>query len=182
LHGAESAALGDVGYQGVEKRPENVGKPVTWYVAMKRSKRKALSNNKLGRMTEKLEHLKASVRAKVEHPFHVIKNLFRHRKNDEREDFVRGPSHENAEIVLNLWAYSDEQGYVQRLAGKCDSLLGNDPEKLSVLRALAKSDYLSAEWKPVPKNYSVINGDGSEWQGVARTNEVMDEHAHVPLR
>ena len=31
-------------------------------------------------MTEKLEHLKASVRATVEHPFHVGKNLFRHRK------------------------------------------------------------------------------------------------------
>jgi IS5 family transposase len=80
LHGDETAALGDAGYQGVEKRPENVGKAVTWHVAMKRSKRKALPNNKLGRMTEKLEHLKASVRAKVEHPFHVIKNLFRHRK------------------------------------------------------------------------------------------------------
>ena len=39
---------------------------------------------KLGRMTEKLEHLKASVRAKVEHPFHVIKNLFRHRKTRYR--------------------------------------------------------------------------------------------------
>jgi hypothetical protein len=73
LHGDESAALGDAGYQGVEKRPENVGKPVTWHLAMKRSKRKALPNNKLGRMTEKLEHLKASVRAKVEHPFHVIR-------------------------------------------------------------------------------------------------------------
>jgi IS5 family transposase len=43
---------------------------------MKRSNRKALSSNKLGRMQEKLEHLKASVRAKVSHPFHVIKNLF----------------------------------------------------------------------------------------------------------
>ncbi len=29
---------------------------------------------------EKLEHLKASVRAKVEHPFHVVKNLFGQRK------------------------------------------------------------------------------------------------------
>jgi IS5 family transposase len=47
---------------------------------MKRSNRKALPNNKLGCMTEKLEHLKASVWAKVEHPFHVVKNLFRHRK------------------------------------------------------------------------------------------------------
>lgn len=47
---------------------------------MKCSKRKALPKNKLGRMTEKLGHLKASVLAKIEHPFHVIKNLFRHRK------------------------------------------------------------------------------------------------------
>ena len=80
LHGDEVAAMGDAGYQGVEKREENLGKNVNWHVAMKRSKRKALSNNKLGRATEKLEHLKASVRAKVEHPFHVVKNLFRHRK------------------------------------------------------------------------------------------------------
>lgn len=43
-------------------------------------KRKALPKNKLGRMLKKLEHLKASVRAKVEHPFHVVKYLFRHRK------------------------------------------------------------------------------------------------------
>jgi IS5 family transposase len=46
--------------------------------------RKALPKNKLGRMLEKLEHLKASVRAQVEHPFHVIKNLFRHRKTRYR--------------------------------------------------------------------------------------------------
>jgi IS5 family transposase len=38
----------------------------------------------LGRLTEKLEHLKASVRAKVEHPFHIIKNLFRHKKTRYR--------------------------------------------------------------------------------------------------
>lgn len=80
LHGDEIAALGDAGYQGVEKREENQGKTVVWHVAMKRSKRKALPKNKLGRLREKLEVLKASVRAKVEHPFHVLKNLFRHRK------------------------------------------------------------------------------------------------------
>jgi IS5 family transposase len=68
----------------VEKRAENVGKSVTLHVAMKRSKRKALPKNKLSRMTEKLEHLKVSVRAKVEHPFHGIKDLFRHRKTRYR--------------------------------------------------------------------------------------------------
>lgn len=80
LHGDEVAVMGDAGYQGVEKREENLDMKVTWHVAMKRTKRKALPANKLGRMMEKLEHLKVSVRAKVEHPFHVVKNLFCHRK------------------------------------------------------------------------------------------------------
>ena len=84
LHGDEIAALGDAGYQGVEKRPENTDKSVTWNVAMKRSKRETLPKNKLGRLTEMLQHLKASVRAKVEHPSHAIKNLFRHRKTRSR--------------------------------------------------------------------------------------------------
>ncbi len=84
LHGDEIAALGDAGYQGVDKREENQNKSVTWHVAMRRSKRKALPNNKLGCLREKLEFLKASVRAKVEHPFHVVKNLFRHRKTRYR--------------------------------------------------------------------------------------------------
>lgn len=80
LYGGKVAVLGDAGYQGVEKRSENLGKSVTWHVAMENSKRKALLENKLGRLTGKYEHLKASVRAKVQHSFHVVKNLFRHRK------------------------------------------------------------------------------------------------------
>lgn len=79
-HGQESMVMGDAGYQGVEKREENAGKSITWYIAMKPSKRKALSQDPLDRLREKLEHTKASVRTKVEHPFHVVKNLFRHRK------------------------------------------------------------------------------------------------------
>ena len=84
LHGDKVAALGDAGYQGVKKRDENQGKAVTWHVAMKRSLRKALPTNRHGRKIEKLEHIKASVRAKVEHPFHVVMNLFRHRKGRYR--------------------------------------------------------------------------------------------------
>jgi len=51
---------------------------------MRRAKCRALLKNKLGRMREKLEILKASVRAKVEHPFHVVKNLFKQRKTRYR--------------------------------------------------------------------------------------------------
>ena len=84
LHGEETAGLGDAGYQGVEKCTENDGKAVTWHAAIKRSKRKAMPSKKRGRMLEKLEHLKASVRAKVEHPLLVTTNLFRHLKTRYR--------------------------------------------------------------------------------------------------
>jgi IS5 family transposase len=39
-----------------------------------------LCKTALGELLEKIEHTKASIHAKVEHPFHVVKNLFRHRK------------------------------------------------------------------------------------------------------
>lgn len=97
LHGEESAALGDAGYQGVEKRPENQGKAVVWHVAMTRSKRKALPKNKLGRSVEKLEHLKASVRAKVEHPF-------RHQEPaPPSEDALSRPGQEHRAVVYADW-------------------------------------------------------------------------------
>ena len=35
LHGGETDAWGDAGYQGVEKRPENRDREVDWHVAMK---------------------------------------------------------------------------------------------------------------------------------------------------
>jgi IS5 family transposase len=80
LHGQEQEAYADAGYQGVEKRPENANCTVTWHVAMKRSRRKALPDSRWGKLREKIEKTKASIRSKVEHPFHVVKNLFGHRK------------------------------------------------------------------------------------------------------
>jgi len=76
LHGEEKVAFGDAGYQGVEKREENRNGEVQWEVAMRPGKRKALPNTTIGRLTDKIEQLKASVRAKVEHPFHIVKNIF----------------------------------------------------------------------------------------------------------
>ncbi len=80
LHGDETDVFGDAGYLGVEKREENLALPLTWHIAMRPSKRKALPKTAAGELMEKLEHAKASIRAKVEHPFHVVKNLFMHRK------------------------------------------------------------------------------------------------------
>ncbi|WP_093112356.1 IS5 family transposase [Variovorax sp. CF079] len=79
LHGEETVAFGDAGYRGVDKREEAQGPQ--WHVAMQPGKRRQLDpKRKWARLLEKAEQLKASIRAKVEHPFHVIKNLFRHKK------------------------------------------------------------------------------------------------------
>jgi IS5 family transposase len=58
--------------------------PVSWHIALKRSKRKALPANRLGKLLEQLDRAKASIRAKVEHPFHALKNLFKHKKTRYR--------------------------------------------------------------------------------------------------
>jgi IS5 family transposase len=80
LHGEETDVFADAGYVGVAKREENQGCAVNWHVAMRPGKRRALPETSLGKVLEALEHTKARIRAKVEHPFHVVKNLFKHRK------------------------------------------------------------------------------------------------------
>lgn len=84
LSGEETEVYADAGYQGVEKRAENQAVPVTWHVAMKRGQRRALAGTTLGELLERIEQLKASLRSKVEHPFHVVKNLFHHKKTRYR--------------------------------------------------------------------------------------------------
>jgi IS5 family transposase len=84
LHGQETVALSDAGYRGVAKRPENRDTPVTWHVALRPGARRALPDDALGRLQERIEQVKASLRAKVEHPFHIVKNLFKHRKTRYR--------------------------------------------------------------------------------------------------
>lgn len=76
LHGEERLALGDAGYRGVDRRPEHQGRAVQWEVALRPGQRQALPKNRAGRQAERIEQLKARVRALVEHPFHWIKNIF----------------------------------------------------------------------------------------------------------
>ncbi|WP_157646848.1 IS5 family transposase, partial [Burkholderia ubonensis] len=80
LHGEESDAFGDAGYQGVHKRPD-ARADVTWHVAMKPGKRRALDKSKpLDALVDQVERIKAGIRAKVEHPFRVIKRQFGYTK------------------------------------------------------------------------------------------------------
>ncbi|NUZ09149.1 IS5 family transposase [Piscinibacter koreensis] len=102
LHGDEEAAFGDAGYQGVHKRTEAAGP--TWHVAMRPGLRRRLNPFIHPDMVaERVERMKASIRAKVEHPFRVIKRQFGFTKVR-----YRGLAKNTAQIVTlfalsNLW-------------------------------------------------------------------------------
>jgi IS5 family transposase len=76
LHGDEEVVYGDAGYQGIAKRPELAGHSATFRVAMRPGKRRALSDTADGKLQDLIEAAKAHVRAKVEHPFRIIKQQF----------------------------------------------------------------------------------------------------------
>lgn len=85
VHGEEKDVFSDAGYRGVEKRADTREIRATWHVAMRPGKRRALDRaSPLGKLLDEIECAKARIRAKVEHPFHVIKNLFKHRKTRYR--------------------------------------------------------------------------------------------------
>lgn len=103
LHGEERQVHADAGYTGVEKRPEIVAlaRPIDWQIACKRGLIKALAEGAQKEAIKAVEHAKASVRAFVEHPFHIVKNLFRHRKTR-----YRGLA-KNAHQLLALFALAN---------------------------------------------------------------------------
>ena len=88
LHGQETQVHADAGYTGVEKRGEIRAKDpegrIDWQIARKRGPIKALAEGAAKETLQAMEQAKAKVRAFVEHPFHVVKNLFGHRKTRYR--------------------------------------------------------------------------------------------------
>lgn len=80
LHGQEQSVHGDAGYIGADKRPELAEREVEWFIAAKRSEVEKLPEGAERESIKALERAKAQVRAVVEHPFHVLKCRFGHRK------------------------------------------------------------------------------------------------------
>jgi IS5 family transposase len=77
LHGEEECVWADAGYQGVDKRDEHEDREVDWLIALRPGKRRQLSPSSVEGRAEKA---KASVRAKVEHPFRYVKRMFGYNK------------------------------------------------------------------------------------------------------
>jgi transposase, IS5 family len=104
LHGQESDVYADAGYQGVDKR-EGAKADVTWHVAMRPGKRKQLDkdNSAADALIDKVEKIKASIRAKVEHPFRVIKRQFGYVKTRYRGLKKNGAQIATLFALSNLW-------------------------------------------------------------------------------
>ena len=73
LHGEEKV---NAGYQGLQKREEMEGKEVECRIAMRAGNRGRLPATAEGELLRWVERAKAHIRAKVEHPFRVVKEQF----------------------------------------------------------------------------------------------------------
>lgn len=78
LHGEETTVYGDAGYTGAAKRVDDAD-AMTWHIAEKRSLVTVLVEGPYKKAVQAYETLKARVRARVEHPFRVIKRQFGYR-------------------------------------------------------------------------------------------------------
>ena len=103
LHGEEAEVWGDAGYQGAAKRPDATD-VVRWNIAMRPGKRRQLDKTKrVEQLIDQLERIKASIRAKVEHPFRVIKRQFGHVKVRYRGLEKNTAQLHTLFVLSNLW-------------------------------------------------------------------------------
>ena len=86
LHGQEEEVGADAGYVGVEKREDMKAalatneQEVKWRIAKRRKTVQKMAEGWQKSLAQAYEKLKAKIRARVEHPFHIIKNIFKHKK------------------------------------------------------------------------------------------------------
>jgi transposase, IS5 family len=74
LHGKEQNVWADSGYRGAQTRVDRKG--LQWHIAARPSDIAKMPDGRAKTQLQKAEHRKASLRAKVEHPFRVIKRQF----------------------------------------------------------------------------------------------------------
>jgi transposase, IS5 family len=86
MHGKEQVVGADAGYVGAQKREEvqqalrDNEQQVAWRIAKRRKPIREMAEGWQKNLALAYEKLKARIRAKVEHPFHVVKNIFQHKK------------------------------------------------------------------------------------------------------
>lgn len=101
LHGEEEEVGADAGYVGVTKREEIQeaqacrAQEIKWRIAKRRNTIKKMAEGWHKNLAQAYEKLKAKIRARVEHPFHVVKNIFKYKKTR-----YRGIAKNNAQLHM----------------------------------------------------------------------------------
>lgn len=86
LHGQEEEVWLDAGYVGVQKREDMQsalaanGQDLKWHITRRRKTIEKMDEGWQKKLVQAYERLKAQVRARGEHPFHIVKNIFKHKK------------------------------------------------------------------------------------------------------
>jgi transposase, IS5 family len=102
LHGKERHVFADSGYRGIARWSRR--KRIKWSIAMTPGHRRALDlNDSIDALTDGIERLKASVRAKVEHPFRVLKRQFGYTKTRYRGLAKNAAQVTTLFMLSNLW-------------------------------------------------------------------------------
>ena len=77
LHGKESLVVADAGYRGVDKREEHQDKPIDWAISARPGQVKQWRKHpRIHKKDLQFQRVVSSLRAKVEHPFRVLKCQF----------------------------------------------------------------------------------------------------------
>jgi IS5 family transposase len=118
----EYAVYADAGYTGIDKREEHEDRKIVWQIAARRSTYSKMNKRSLlYKAKRKIEYCKAQTRAKVEHPYRVIKRQFGYVKVRFR-DLMKNTAQLTTLFALsNLWmARKQLMGYgrVTRLTRK----------------------------------------------------------------
>lgn len=128
----ETYVSGDAGYTGAAKRPEHAERDVIWSIAARPSSYKHHGKGSLlFRAKRKIEYAKGQLRAKVEHPFQVMKVRFNHRKVR-----YRGLEKNTAQLfsLFGLANLMLAKRYLQRAAGYI-RLKGEAGPQISIMRS-----------------------------------------------
>jgi IS5 family transposase len=85
----------DAGYQGAPQREELAEVDVDWLIAERPGKVKTLKQHPRKNKTAiNIEYMKASIRARVEHPFRIIKRQF------GRESQIQGAAENDNQLAM----------------------------------------------------------------------------------
>ncbi len=92
--------------------------------------------------------------------------------------FSKGNLMNDNELCVNLWfCFDKETGFINAISGQGYFLTDSDEQKSILLKELATSDFLNAQWLPIPNRYktNIIDVDRNKsmsFSGVIHTSDI----------